>query len=134
MNGEGQGATGSRGDAGGPRGAGDSAGGGTASAPGSAVGGKRRTRATLPATERTNPYEKLEFDAVPVGSWSLQKTFKGHAMSISSIAVHPEKPIFATASDDTTWKMWSYPDGGTCTRIHTHKLCVSLEIQIPCVS
>jgi WD40 repeat protein len=43
--------------------------------------------------------------------FSLQKTFKGHLMSVSNVAIHPKKPIVATASDDCTWKMWSLPEG-----------------------
>ena len=107
-------------------GTGDSRGGTAGSQSAAAAGpdgsSRRRPRkAVLPPSGRTNPYEKLEFDPVEISSWGMQRTFKGHQMSISSIAVHPEKPIFATASDDTTWKMWSYPDGDLmmCGEGHT---------------
>ena len=41
----------------------------------------------------------------------MTKTFKGHVSTISSLAFHPKKSIVATASDDSTWKMWSLPTG-----------------------
>jgi WD40 repeat protein len=34
----------------------------------------------------------------------------GHLNSISACAFHPKKPIFATASDDETWKLWTLPN------------------------
>ena len=42
---------------------------------------------------------------------ALRKTFKGHLMSVSSVVMHPKKPIVATASDDRSWKMWGLPGG-----------------------
>lgn len=32
-------------------------------------------------------------------------------MSVSSLALHPSKPILVTGSDDKTWKMWALPQG-----------------------
>jgi len=72
---------------------------------------KRKGDSTLPAAERVNPFTRLQFDPVSVETFSLQKTFKGHLMSVSNLAIHPKKPIVATASDDCTWKMWSLPQG-----------------------
>ena len=40
-------------------------------------------------------------------SRGLSTTNNAHAGPVSSIPVHPTKPIVATASDDCTWKMWS---------------------------
>lgn len=42
---------------------------------------------------------------------SLSKTFKGHLMGVTSLCYNPKKDIIATASDDTTWKLWSVPNG-----------------------
>ncbi|QDZ20290.1 WD40 repeat domain-containing protein [Chloropicon primus] len=76
---------------------------------------------SLPASDRENPYSKLEFEPLPVNSFSLQKTFKGHLMSVSDIAIHPKKPVIATASDDTTWKLWSIPNGDLIMAGEGHK-------------
>eukprot|EP00462_Mataza_sp_D1_P000217 CAMPEP_0175089666 /NCGR_PEP_ID=MMETSP0086_2-20121207/907_1 /TAXON_ID=136419 /ORGANISM="Unknown Unknown, Strain D1" /LENGTH=611 /DNA_ID=CAMNT_0016362189 /DNA_START=61 /DNA_END=1893 /DNA_ORIENTATION=+ len=65
----------------------------------------------LPPDDRMNPYLERTYTALPVHSFSLRKTFKGHQMAISGIAIHPTKPIVATVSDDRTWKMWSIQRG-----------------------
>ena len=64
----------------------------------------------LPVKDRPNPWlsEHLE----PTSSHlSCQKTFKGHLMGVTSLAYNPKKDILATGSDDTTWKLWSIPNG-----------------------
>lgn len=65
----------------------------------------------LPPDDRANPYLEASFAPLPVHNFSLRKTFKGHQMAISGIAIHPTKPIVATVSDDRTWKMWSIQRG-----------------------
>ena len=86
---------------------------------------KRKPRSdskhNLPAVDRENPYANLEFEALQVNSFSLQKTFKGHLMSVADIAIHPKKPVVATASDDTTWKLWSIPSGDLIMAGEGHK-------------
>lgn len=32
-------------------------------------------------------------------------------MPVANLALHPSKPILATASDDKTWKLWHLPAG-----------------------
>ena len=54
-----------------------------------------------------NPYIGLDFEPSNVKTFSLEKSVKGHNNSISSIDFHPQKNIFATASDDETWKLWT---------------------------
>jgi WD40 repeat protein len=42
---------------------------------------------------------------------SAGKSFKGHLMGVTCCAYNPKKDILATGSDDTTWKLWSVPNG-----------------------
>lgn len=65
--------------------------------------------APFPSDSRPNPYAGLTFEKHPYGNAVLQKTFKGHMMAISAIAMHPKRSICATASDDFTWKIWTLP-------------------------
>lgn len=70
-----------------------------------------RGGASLPADVRENPHLYATVPPVDASRLSLSKTFKGHVMSVSALALHPKKPIVATASDDRTWKMWGLPGG-----------------------
>ncbi len=72
---------------------------------------KKPKQATLlPPKDRVNPYLQEHFE--PANSrMSLQKTFKGHLMGVTCLAYNPKKAIVATGSDDTTWKMWTVPNG-----------------------
>ncbi|KAG2427437.1 hypothetical protein HXX76_012373 [Chlamydomonas incerta] len=78
---------------------------------GAVSAGPRSGWASLNAPPRRNPYADLEFPAAPVKMLSLNKTFKGHLLSVANVALHPTKPILVTASDDKTWKMWHMPGG-----------------------
>lgn len=71
-----------------------------------------RKHASFPAEsmESSNPFNGFEFDAAALEEMSNRKTQKGHLNSVSAVAFHPKKPIFATASDDETWKLWTNPD------------------------
>ena len=80
----------------------------TASATASAA---RPLTQLLPAKARVNPAAALEFDPTNVKGLSLNKTFKGHSMCVSNMALHPTRPLLATSSDDCTWKVWSVPSG-----------------------
>jgi len=57
-----------------------------------------------------NPHDHEEYDAINSHMNSV-KTFKGHLMGVTSLAYNPKKDILATGSDDTTWKLWSIPNG-----------------------
>ena len=61
-------------------------------------------------SSEVNPFAELEFDPVRADAFQARKTNKGHLNSISAVAFHPKKPIFATASDDQTWRLWTLPD------------------------
>ncbi|CAG5123216.1 unnamed protein product [Candidula unifasciata] len=45
------------------------------------------------------------------GGFHLANTITAHSHAISGIALHPNKQILATCSDDQTWKMWAVPSG-----------------------
>mmetsp|Transcript_24456 Transcript_24456/g.41413 ORF Transcript_24456/g.41413 Transcript_24456/m.41413 type:complete len:571 (+) Transcript_24456:84-1796(+) len=63
-----------------------------------------------PENSISNPYSEMLFDPAKTDNLKNLKTFKGHLNSISNVAFHPKKPIFATASDDETWRLWTMPD------------------------
>ncbi|KAI8471064.1 MAG: flagellar WD repeat-containing protein Pf20 [Monoraphidium minutum] len=87
--------------------------GGESGAGGDAAAAARRAAgkpAPWPAA-RVNPYEEAEVQPAQVNGFTLQKSFKGHLMSVANVALHPTKPILVTASDDKTWKMWHLPGG-----------------------
>ncbi|TBU18039.1 WD40 domain-containing protein [Ordospora colligata] len=46
-----------------------------------------------------------------LGKYRKIKSFQAHSDFIRKIEGHPEKPMFVTASDDTTMKMWVYENG-----------------------
>lgn len=57
-----------------------------------------------------NPYYSEEYDPINT-SMNNMKTFKGHLMGVTCLSYNPKKDILATGSDDTTWKLWSIPNG-----------------------
>ena len=64
----------------------------------------------IPKKDRFNPATSEQYE--PSGaSMSLVKSFKGHLMGVTSLSYNPKKDIVATGSDDTTWKLWSVPNG-----------------------
>ncbi|KAK9820575.1 hypothetical protein WJX72_011797 [[Myrmecia] bisecta] len=81
----------------------------------------RPTGASLPGGTRVNPFADVAFPPANVKDFVLQKTFKGHTMSVSQLALHPTKPILVTASDDKTWKMWHLPKGDLIMSGEGHK-------------
>lgn len=72
---------------------------------------RRPGEAELPADDRRNPYLDAEYEQMVASRMGLGKTFQGHQMAVSGLALHPTKPIVATVSDDRTWKMWSINKG-----------------------
>lgn len=69
-----------------------------------------RKQAVFPPEDSvTNPFSDVEFDPARIEAFGTRKVSKGHLNSIAACAFHPKKPIFATASDDETWKLWTVP-------------------------
>jgi len=57
-----------------------------------------------------NPHEHEEYEPMNT-HMNPVKTFKGHLMGVTCLSYNPKKDILATGSDDTTWKLWSIPNG-----------------------
>ena len=64
----------------------------------------------------------MTFETNPYKNAILNKTFKGHMMSVSALDMHPKKSIVATASDDFTWKIWTVPNGDLIMSGEGHKV------------
>jgi WD40 repeat protein/outer membrane murein-binding lipoprotein Lpp len=71
----------------------------------------RPTGAVLPKSARPNPFIGTHDEPQQVDAFSLQATQQAHDVGIAAIAHHPTKPIVATASDDSSWRMWTVPNG-----------------------
>lgn len=69
-----------------------------------------RKQAVFPSEDAPNPFSGMEFDPAGIETYQIKKSYKGHVNSVSSCAFHPRKPIFATASDDESWKLWTLAD------------------------
>lgn len=70
-----------------------------------------RKHAVFPTDDPTNnPYNNVTFDPATYEDYSDTITYKGHVNSIADISFHPKKAIFATASDDHTWRLWTTSD------------------------
>ena len=72
---------------------------------------KKPRGAKLPLDARENPHLEREYMTPQLSRWGLGKTFQAHAAAVSAVALHPTKPILATAGDDAVWKMWALQGG-----------------------
>eukprot|EP00294_Goniomonas_avonlea_P016044 CAMPEP_0114561352 /NCGR_PEP_ID=MMETSP0114-20121206/11957_1 /TAXON_ID=31324 /ORGANISM="Goniomonas sp, Strain m" /LENGTH=606 /DNA_ID=CAMNT_0001746979 /DNA_START=71 /DNA_END=1888 /DNA_ORIENTATION=- len=75
----------------------------------------------LPSEDRVNPFISIAYDPVPVDKFQIRKSYPAHIAPVSAMAMHPKKAIVATASDDSTWKMWSLPAGDIIMSGDGHK-------------
>ena len=64
----------------------------------------------IPSKDPPNPHIGESLD-LPETRLQMLKTFKGHLLGVTSMAYNPKNAILATASDDTTWKLWTIPNG-----------------------
>ena len=81
------------------------------SAPGKGAAQQAAVSPGVQLAPKGRVFEEEKPEPCPVENFNLNKTFKGHQMSVSNLALHPRKAIIATASDDATWKMWDIPSG-----------------------
>lgn len=64
----------------------------------------------IPDIDPENP-NLNEMPDIMNSSMTLLKTFKGHLMGVTGLSYNASKHILATASDDSTWKLWTIPNG-----------------------
>jgi len=64
----------------------------------------------IPQYDPENP-ALSEINEIMSATPTLLKTFKGHLMGVTGLSYNPNKHILATSSDDSTWKLWSIPNG-----------------------
>ena len=77
---------------------------------------KKPRGAKLPPDARDNPHIERTYVTPQLNRWGLSKTVQAHSAAVSSVALHPSKPIVATAGDDSVWKLWSL-EAGTPRRL-----------------
>ncbi|XP_075009837.1 sperm-associated antigen 16 protein [Calonectris borealis] len=79
--------------------------------------GKRYPKdSEFPVDTQVNPYlvrAKEYTQPLKSGEYKLSNILKVHDLAVSCLALHPQKDIVVTGSDDRLWKMWALPDGNT---------------------
>ncbi|KAM6260804.1 LOW QUALITY PROTEIN: sperm-associated antigen 16 protein [Spheniscus humboldti] len=76
--------------------------------------GKRPKDSEFPVDTQVNPHlvcAKEYTQPLKSGEYKLSNIFKVHDLTVSCLALHPQKDIVVTGSDDHLWKMWALPDG-----------------------
>ncbi|NXN47937.1 SPG16 protein, partial [Rhinoptilus africanus] len=77
--------------------------------------GKRSPKVCkFPVDTQVNPYlEHAKENPQPLksGEYKLSNVLKVHDLAVSCLALHPQKDVVVTGSDDHRWKMWALPDG-----------------------
>ncbi|CAD5119695.1 DgyrCDS8287 [Dimorphilus gyrociliatus] len=71
-------------------------------------------RSQFPIDTRVNPLlneVRQSAHTKRAGGLRLSHSFQGHSHAISGVKMHPKKQILATASDDSTWKLFTVPGG-----------------------
>ncbi len=68
------------------------------------------TPTVIPPKDQINPFLQEEIEPINA-HLNMIKTFKGHLMGVTCLSYNPKTDSVATGSDDTTWKLWSVPNG-----------------------
>lgn len=62
-------------------------------------------------SEPSNPYRQAQLPVCAhltrTAGFQPSSTIQAHDYPISSLTLHPTKPLLVTGSDDHTWRMWS---------------------------
>jgi WD40 repeat protein len=81
------------------------------------------TGPSWPADNRSNPHHASAAIKTPANasSFACRQVFKAHAMAVTTVALHPKKPVAATCSDDGTWRLSALPQGEAIMSGEGHK-------------
>ncbi|CAG9572430.1 conserved hypothetical protein [Leishmania major strain Friedlin] len=61
----------------------------------------------------------------PVAEWVEQSFFQAHTMAVTSVALHPFKPVVASGSDDGSWRLSTLPTGDAIVSGQGHSNWIS---------
>jgi hypothetical protein len=81
----------------------------------------------MPEANRPNPFTEPSFNPIAIDPMAMQNTHTvaAHSAPISSLCVHPRRPIAVTVSDDMVWKMWRLPESDVVMSGDGHRDWVS---------
>lgn len=63
--------------------------------------------------------------ATPATEWVEQSSFQAHTMTVTSVALHPFKPVVASGSDDGGWRLSALPSGDAIVTGQGHSNWIS---------
>lgn len=78
---------------------------------GAGSGGSRPSSAVHAAAAAAAAGQLHPPTASPATEWAEQSSFQAHTMPVSSVALHPFKPVVASGCDDGTWRLSALPGG-----------------------
>ncbi|TSL04405.1 Sperm-associated antigen 16 protein [Bagarius yarrelli] len=69
----------------------------------------------FPASTRINPFlpqiKALSAQSTKISGFSMTKSIKAHTLPVNHLALHPNKLLVASASEDHLWRLWEMPEG-----------------------